>query len=119
MKKTSVLGATPNPSRYSYRAVEMLNRFNYEVVPIGIKTGEICGIKIINDHPEYTDIHTISLYLSPGNQVDYYDYIVKIKPQRIIFNPGTENDELYELANQNGIEIIEGCTLVMLSTGSY
>lgn len=65
------------------------------------------------------DIDTVTLYLNPANQVPYYDYIISLKPKRIIFNPGTENDELESLANKNGIQTMEACTLVLLSTSQY
>ncbi|MGZ5244129.1 MAG: CoA-binding protein [Bacteroidia bacterium] len=117
--KTLVLGATPNADRFAYRAVMSLLRHGHEVVPVGRKKGEVGGLTILNDPPQVEDIHTITLYLNPTNQQEYYDYIINLKPKRIIFNPGTENEELERRALDNGIEIIEGCTLVMLSVGHY
>lgn len=119
MKKTLVLGASNNPSRYSYRATRMLTQHGYEAVPVGIKKGNIAGIEIINDTPESDDIDTITLYLNPERQKQYYDYILSLQPNRIIFNPGTENYELAKLAKEQGIETEIACTLVMLSTGQY
>src|SRR5690554_976206 len=119
-KKTLVLGATTNPNRYSYMAVNRLLENNYEVVPVGIKKGEVGGIKIENDLEKiHEGIHTITLYLGPKNQLDYYDYILKTKPKRVIFNPETFNVELVELLKKNGIETVDACTLVMLSAGTY
>jgi hypothetical protein len=119
MKKTLVLGASPNPERYGYLATKKLKTFGHEVLPLGIKKGEIEGIKIENTTPQYEGIDTITLYLSPENQKDYYDYILSLKPKRLIFNPGTENFELMRLAKAEGIETEMACTLVMLSVGTY
>jgi len=119
MKKTVVLGASPKPIRYSYAAVQQLTSKGHEAVPIGIKDGEIEGIDIIKGTPEVEGVHTVTLYLSPPRQPTYYDYILDLKPQRIIFNPGTENPELIQLAKERGIEVEVGCTLVMLSIGNY
>ncbi|MFK7932924.1 MAG: CoA-binding protein [Saprospiraceae bacterium] len=119
MKKTLVLGASTNPQRYSYRATRMLTDRGYEAVPVGIKKGAIAGIDIINGTPESDDIDTVTLYLNPERQKQYYDYILGLKPNRIIFNPGTENFELVRLAKEQGIETAIACTLVMLSTGQY
>jgi len=119
MKKTLVLGASTNPTRYSYRATRMLTQYGHEAVPVGIKKGEIAGIEIINGTPESNDIDTVTLYLNPARQEQYYDYILGLKPKRIIFNPGTENFELAKLAREQGIETEMACTLVMLSTGQY
>src|ERR1044072_2467671 len=100
--KTVVLGATPNPSRYAYMAVKSLQRHGFEVVPIGLKVGEVGGITIHNDKPELEDVHTVTLYLNPTNQIEWYDYILSLKPKRIIFNPGTENPALTKIAKDNG-----------------
>lgn len=119
MKKTLVLGASTNPARYAYLAVERLLESEIEVVPVGIKKGEAFGIEILNGKPALSEIHTVTLYLSAKNQKDYYDYIIGLKPKRIIFNPGTENPTLAEMAKEAGIETLEACTLVMLSLGNY
>jgi len=118
-KKTLVLGASPNPERFSYKAVLRLMAYNHEVVALGTRKGEINGI-IIHTQPEpFPNIHTVTLYLNPIRQKDYYDYILSLKPTRIIFNPGTYNPELIKIAKEHHIETIEMCTLVMLSTNSY
>ncbi len=118
-KKTVVLGASTNPSRYSYIATQRLNKKEHPVYPIGIKKGAIEGIAIINDRPTIDDVDTITLYLNPTLQKEYYDYIFSLNPKRIIFNPGTENPELMKRATEKGIEVIAACTLVMLSIGDY
>ncbi len=117
-KKTLVLGASTNPSRYSYLAIQRLSALKHPVVAIGKRTGRVGQVDIVTEQPT-EDIDTVTLYLNPNNQKPFYDYILSLKPQRIIFNPGTENDELYELARKEGIEPVEACTLVMLSTGQY
>ena len=119
MKKTIVLGASPNADRYSYRAVIALLSKGYEVVTIGIKTGNIESNPIINGTPDIDNVHTITLYLNPSNQKLYYTYILKLQPQRVIFNPGTYNPELISLLKNNGIEVIQDCTLIMLSMGTF
>ena len=119
MKKTVVLGASDNPARYSFLAIEKLNRYGHPVVAIGKKEGQVGNTKVIKEQPDEKEVDTVTLYLNPQNQKQYYDYILSLHPRRIIFNPGTENDELYALAKENGIQPLEACTLVMLGTGQY
>lgn len=119
MKKTVVLGATPNPERYAFLATMKLVKYGHEVVPLGIKKGQIGGIDIQQGRPEIADVDTVTLYLGADRQPDWYDYILSLHPKRIIFNPGAENDELAAIAQKNGIETVEGCTLVLLSIGNY
>jgi uncharacterized protein len=118
-KKTVVLGASNNPARYSYLAIGKLQAHQHPVVAIGKRKGNVLGVDIETDHIPVGDVDTITLYLNPMNQQEYYDYIFDLKPRRIIFNPGTENDDLIKKAKANGIEPVIGCTLVMLSTGQY
>lgn len=118
-KKTLVLGATDNPSRYAYLAIRKLRAYNHPVVAVGRKEGEVGDVSITTNQVEEKDVDTITLYLNPKNQEPYYDYILRLQPKRIIFNPGTENDELIEIARNNNIEPFIGCTLVMLSIGQY
>ena len=117
--KTLVIGASTNESRFSYLAIKSLVKNNVEVVAIGKRTGVVEGIKIETEPKHFDNIHTVSLYLNPSNQEPYIYYIIGLKPKRIIFNPGTENSKLVELARTNNIEYIFGCTLVMLSTKNY
>lgn len=119
MKKTVILGASENPSRYSYLAAEKLKKYGHPIVAIGKKQGVVSGTPIITEKPDEKDVDTVTLYLNPQNQQAYYDYILSLHPKRIIFNPGTENEELYDLAKKNGIEPMEACTLVLLGTGQY
>ncbi len=118
-KKTLVLGASPNSIRFSYKAVKNLQRHNVPVVPVGIRNGEIGGIKIIKGHPQIDDIHTVTMYVGPPRQKEYYSWILSLHPERIIFNPGTENSEFMEMAKKEGIEVMEDCTLIMLNSGRY
>ena len=117
--KTLVIGASTNPSRFSYLAIKSLIKHNVDVVAVGLKEGEVEGVKIMLGKPLINDIHTISLYLNPLNQSDYLDYFISLKPKRIIFNPGTENGELMKLARLHKIEVVFDCTLVMLNNGNY
>ena len=118
-KKTVVLGASDNPARYSYLALKKLQAHHHPVVAIGKKKGKVGEVAIQTDHLPVEGVDTITLYLNPQNQKEYYDYILELKPNRIIFNPGTENSDLIKQAKDNGIEPVVGCTLVMLSTGMY
>jgi predicted CoA-binding protein len=118
-KKTLILGASDNPERYANRAFHSLKYHGYEVVMIGNKDGNIDGVSMLKGTPHFNDIDTVTLYLNPKNQEVYYDYILSLKPKRIIFNPGTENPDLEEKAKQKGIETIEACTLVLLSIHQY
>lgn len=119
MKKTLILGATTNPERYANIAAHRLTAQGHPIINVGLKQGEVAGVQIEAAEKTHEDVDTITLYLGPQNQIRYYDYILKTKPKRIIFNPGTENRELEELAEKNGIECVEACTLVLLSTGQY
>lgn len=119
MKKTLILGATTNPARYAYLAAHRLTAAGYEIVNIGIKKGDVAGVPIEAPTTPLTDIHTVTLYIGPKLQVQYYDYLLKTKPKRIIFNPGTENAELVKLVESSDIEAVYACTLVLLSTGQY
>ncbi|MDX2003618.1 MAG: CoA-binding protein [Chitinophagales bacterium] len=118
-KKTLVLGATEDPSRYANLAINRLLSYGHEVVAIGKEKGAVKNVAIETEKLPFDAVDTVTLYLRPSNQKEYLDYIIGLNPKRIIFNPGTENDELIDLAYKNGIEPIEGCTLVMLSTGQY
>jgi len=119
-KKTLVLGASSKPDRYAYLAVYRLRQHGHDVVAVGNREGQVADVTITQQMPDTSaDIDTITLYLNPANQVDYYDKILQLQPKRIIFNPGTENAELVEMAQARGIETLDACTLVMLSTNMY
>lgn len=118
-KNTLVLGASNNPQRYSYLAMHRLKAHGHPVFAIGKKEGSVNNIDIVTGTPPFKDIHTVTLYLNPTNQKPYYDYILSLAPKRIIFNPGTENDELVSLAEEKGIKVMDACTLVMLSVNQY
>lgn len=119
MKKTLVIGASPNPVRFSNKMVKSLIRHGFIAVPLGIRKGEIAGIEILTKKIDMPDLHTISLYIGAARQPDYYDYIIHLNPKRIVFNPGTYNSELIEIAEQNNIQCIVDCALIMLSNGNY
>lgn len=118
-KKTLVIGASENIERYSNLAVKKLLKNDHPVVAIGIKKGKIESTTIETEKKAFENIDTITLYLNPDRQEEYYRYILSLSPKRIIFNPGTENEELKKLANQKGITTQEACTLVLLSTNQY
>ena len=119
MKKTLIIGSSPDSTRYAYKAAHMLTKFNHEIVNVGIKKGEVAGVEIEKAEKIHTDIDTITLYIGPALQFQYHDYILQTKPKRVIFNPGTENYELEKLLVEHNIEPVEACTLVLLSTGQY
>lgn len=118
-KKTLVLGASLKPDRYSNLAINRLKNFNHEVKAFGLKEGEVNGVTIDTNLIQYDDIDTVTLYLNPQRQKDYYDYIISLNPKRVIFNPGTENPEFYNLLKQNNIDFEVACTLVLLATDQY
>jgi predicted CoA-binding protein len=119
MKRTLIIGATPNPMRYAYKAANMLKAKGHDIINIGIKKGEVASVDIEPAGEVYPDVHTITLYIGPPVQPQYYNYILKTNPKRVVFNPGTENDELELLLKEQGVEVLEACTLVMLATGQY
>lgn len=119
MKKTLVLGASLNPSRYSNLAINRLVNYGHPVEAVGLKNGTVAGVTISTEKEEFENINTVTLYLNPKRQVEYYDYIVSLKPARVIFNPGTENPEFYEILKKNNIESEVACTLVLLGTNQY
>jgi uncharacterized protein len=118
-KKTVVLGASANPERYSYLAVHRLRNAGHPVSAIGRNPATVGDVDIITDKAAVANVDTVTLYLNAANQREYYDYILALHPRRIIFNPGAENPELETLASAHGIEPVEACTLVLLSTGQY
>ncbi|MBK5278000.1 MAG: CoA-binding protein [Bacteroidia bacterium] len=121
MKKTIIIGATTNPSRYAYLAAKMLDHYKHEFIPLSIKKGMLFGRPILNliEKPKLNDVDTVTLYIGPQHQQEWYDYILSLKPKRIIFNPGTENPEFEKMVEAAGIEALEACTLVMLRSGQY
>jgi predicted CoA-binding protein len=118
-KKTLVLGATPDPGRYAYLVANRLVGKGHTIINVGIKKGDVAGVPIEEPEKIHHDVDTLTLYIGVKNQPSLYNYILQTHPKRIIFNPGTENPELEELANAQGIETLEACTLVLLATGQY
>lgn len=119
MKKTLIIGATTNPARYAHSAALRLKQHGHAIVQVGLRPGEVAGEPINTQKEAFEGIDTVTLYVGPRHQGDYFGYVVSLKPKRVIFNPGTENAEFSELLTDNGIESVEACTLVMLSTGQY
>ncbi len=118
-KKTLVVGASEKAQRYSNKAIRKLLRYGHEVVPLAPRPGQVAGVPFVTGHPEVKDIHTITLYIGPARQTSFYEYLLSLKPKRIIFNPGTENDIFMQKAQKQGIETIRDCTLIMLETGVF
>ena len=118
-KKTLVLGASTNTSRYANIAIRRLVSHKIPTVAIGLRKGEVAGVNIETEKVPFEDVDTVTLYLGPPRQVEYYDYIISLHPERVIFNPGTENPEFYRKLQENNIEVEVACTLVLLSTQQY
>jgi predicted CoA-binding protein len=114
-----VLGASPNPDRYSHKAVKRLVRNNFKVIAIGKRQGMIENIPIIITQPALSDVHTVVIYLAPYHQGEIFDYVLSLNPKRVIFNPGTESPEFDEFLESYNIRIVHDCTLVMLATGRF
>lgn len=117
--KTLVIGASTNPDRYAYKTVSLLKSKQHEVIPLGVKPGEIEGVPIVTEKHTFSTIHTISLYVGPSRQEKYLDYMISLQPQRVIFNPGTENEGIEKALEEKGIYTERACTLVLLSTNQY
>lgn len=119
MKKTLVFGASQKPNRYSNLTIRKLKESNIETVAFGQKSGEVYGVQIKTNLEDFHEIHTITLYINPSNQPEYYRKIINLRPKRVIFNPGTENPEFYEILKESNIEVEVACSLVLLGTGQY
>jgi predicted CoA-binding protein len=91
----------------------------HDVVALAKRANHINGISIQTEFPDNKDIHTVTMYIGAPHQPEYYEPILKLRPRRVIFNPGAENPELYNKLEREGIEAIEACTLVMLATSQY
>lgn len=117
--KTLVIGASTKPERYSFKAISMLREYAHDVVAIGAREGIVVDVPFTEELEAFSDIHTVTLYINPTIQKSYFDYILSLKPKRIIFNPGTENKAFYEILLKTEIEIVEACTLVLLRTNQF
>ncbi len=119
MRKTLVIGASEKPERYAFKAITSLVEHGHPVVALGGKSGEVAGVSFNAEKILFSDIDTITLYIGPPNQIPYYEYLEQLNPKRVIFNPGTENDELQERLKAKGIEVEVACTLVLLASNQY
>lgn len=119
MKNTLVIGASTNPERYSFKAINLLREYGHPVVAIGLKQGSVGDVDIVKELLDFKAIDTVTLYLNANRQEAFYDYILRLKPKRVIFNPGTENPELYQLLDKHDISYEASCTLVLLHTNQY
>lgn len=118
-KKTLVLGASTNPARYSNIAVHRLLSAGHPTIALGREIGKIADVTIIDQKEDFQDIDTVTLYLNASHQPEFYEYVVSLQPNRVIFNPGTENPEFYEILRKANIDVEEACTLVLLATNQY
>ena len=118
-KKTLVFGASTNANRYSYMAINRLVKYGHKVVAFGLRKGVVAGAEIDTELKNYSEIDTITLYMNPQRQGEYYDYLMSLKPKRVIFNPGTENPEFYALLKEHKIDFEQACTLVLLNINQY
>lgn len=119
MKRTLIIGASSNPERYSYKAAKSLLNHGHEIELLGLRSDVVFDKTIDTERKQYKGIDTVTLYVGPQNQPSYYDYLISLKPKRVLFNPGTENEEFESLLVQNGIAVEQACTLVLLSTGQF
>ncbi len=119
MKKTLIIGASDKPERYAYKALHLLQSKGHKVEAIARRQMRISGVEVQKDKVQFEDLHTVTLYLSARFQPEYYDYILQLKPKRVIFNPGTENPELVKILEENNIAYEIACNLVMLHTNQY
>jgi len=118
-KLTLVIGASTNPDRYSFMAIRSLVIHHYKVFALGLREGKVHGVTISRPFPEIGHVHTVTMYVGKRNQPFFYDYILSLNPERVIFNPGSENAEFEGMLEEKGIEVLHACTLVMLAQGSY
>ncbi len=118
-KKTLVFGGSLKPERYSHKAIRRLNNTGHPVVSIGGRSGWVEDVVVLRGHPELKEIHTITMYMGEQRQEEHEEYLLSLSPDRIIFNPGAENHRLFAKAKSAGIEVMEACTLVLLSTGEF
>ena len=119
MMKVLVIGASNNPERYSYKAIEMLLEYNHQPIAFSKKKGIVCGVIIENEWKNWREVNTVTMYINPMLQYDYYQQIIELSPKRVIFNPGTENDEFAKILKSNDIETLYACTLVLLRTNQF
>ena len=121
IKKTVIAGATPNVTRYAFKAAELMNKHSIPFVPMGIKKGEVFGQEILDmrEKPKISEVDTITLYVGTNNQEEWYEYWLSLNPKRIIFNPGTENFVFEKMVREKGIEVLHACTLVLITIGEY
>jgi predicted CoA-binding protein len=118
-KITAVFGSSVKPNRYSNRAINKLRQYGYPVHALGLREGKVADVEIKTGMPKLDDVHTVTMYLGPQNQVEYFDYIRSMKPHRVIFNPGTENPKFAKILKNEGVEVVEYCTLVLLDSDMF
>lgn len=116
----AVLGASPKPDRYAYRAMQMLREYGHRAIPINPAFPEIMGETCHGSIADIAEpIDTVTMYLGKQRSDSLIPQIVAAKPRRIIMNPGAENDDLADKAREAGIEVDYACTFVLLQTGAF
>ena len=120
MENVLVIGASANEESYSNKAMKMLASYLHNPIPVAPVAGRILDKQVYTSAEDVTEkIDTVTVYIGPARQVGLVDQIVRLKPKRVIFNPGAENPDEYDRLRAEGIEVVEGCTLVMLRTGQF
>ncbi len=116
-----IAAVSTNDKKYSHRAAKLLADNGFKIAPLGFAKGEVGGVEIqsLSSEPKLENVHTITLYMRPENQKEWYDYFLSLSPKRIVFNPGTENSELSEIARDKGIEVVYDCTLQMVRRDDF
>ncbi len=117
--KVLIFGSSTNPDRYSYKAAEMLIEYGHEIIQVGRRDGHAHNQPIFSGHPKVDKVHTLTLYMNPKALMEHKDYLVSLQPARVIFNPGTESVALANVFKENGVEVLNACTLVMLRTSQF
>jgi predicted CoA-binding protein len=118
-KTTLLIGASTKPQRYAFKAITELRAHDHRVYALAIKEGKVEDVEFQTTKAAFEDVDTVTLYVGPQHQADYMDYVISLKPKRVIFNPGTENPEFQEKLEAEGITPVEACTLVLLKTNQY
>ncbi len=119
-QRVLLIGASNNEERYAAKAQKLLSEYGHEVIPVNPKEKEILGKPALPSIPDATfPVDTVSVYVRPEVLKNSADALIALHPKRVIFNPGTEDATLRERLEAEGIETVEGCTLVMLRTGQF
>ncbi|MEN8167790.1 MAG: CoA-binding protein [Pseudomonadota bacterium] len=115
-----VLGASAKPLRYSNQAIRLLQEKGYRITPVHPRLKIIEGIPVAASlHEVRQPVDTLTLYVGPRRLEPLIDQVIALRPERVIFNPGTESRDLMQRLDQVGIYWLEACTLVLLRIGTF